>query len=209
MQKIIGLNHLQPLDFTGFPLICPYYITPIKKEVTKRIIKRYYPHLTEKNKIDYNDKASDYKDSIKYRVKNITMEKFLHVESKGGTRYEPHIIDISYIVTLIYDDEQYQKSRKPFKNKIITELYDTLEVNELASIFLPFYDRENWEYSDEEFLVKHEKVFQRFLELQKYDSRSCLSDVRQFCIALYDHEKLPPIEKYDELIEIHKTYKTV
>jgi len=29
LQKIIGLNHLQPLDFTGFPLICPYYITPI------------------------------------------------------------------------------------------------------------------------------------------------------------------------------------
>lgn len=180
----------------------------IKKELEKKLAKRETSDLVELSDKDYDNKVNSYKSKVKYRIEDIIIQKFLHMPKPiKGVRYEPHIIDIAYILSLIYDDEDYQKTREIIKNKIITGMENTLEANELASIFLPFYDRENWDYSDEEFLAKHQKIFQRFLELQKYDSQSCLSDVRQFCIALYNHEKLPPIEKYDELIEIHKKYK--
>lgn len=179
----------------------------IEKKVTQKITERYYPHLTGKNKTRYNDKMFEYKDKIKYRTKEITMKKFLHIEAKEGNQYESHIIDIAYIIALIYEDEQYQKIFKPFKNKIITGMENTLEVNELASIFFPFYDRKNWEHLNEKFLKRHEETYYRFLELQKHDPQSCLSDIKQFCIAFYNHEELPPIEKYNELIEIHKKYK--
>lgn len=31
--------------------------------------------------------------------------------------------------------------------------------------------------------------------------------MRQFFTAFYNHEELPPIEKYDELIQIHMKYE--
>lgn len=179
----------------------------IKKELQKKLAKREKPYLTEQNRMEYKDTLASYYSKAEHRVETITIQKLLHMpKPKAGVRYGIHIIDIAYIISLIYDDEYYQKIKEPFKNKIIKGQEATLEADELASIFLPFYETDNWVYPDKEFLNKHEKAFHRFLELQKYSPQSCLSDIRQFCTAFYNHEELPPIEKYDELIQIHKKY---
>lgn len=126
--------------------------------------------------------------------------KFLQIDnktSKSKTReqktYRPIFTDITYIIALHYDIEN-DSNLICTLNRIIKKNYKKLDANQLASFFMPFYDRENWEYLDEEFLKKHEETYSRFLELQKHDPQSCLSDIKQFCIAFYNHEELPPIE---------------
>lgn len=110
-----------------------------------------------------------------YRIKKELQEKLAKKENSYLTEqnkmeYKDTLASYYSKAEFIYDNEYNQeKVSNPFKNKIIAGQEATLEADELASIFLPFYERDNWEYPDKKFLSKHKKTFHRFLELQKYN----------------------------------------
>lgn len=64
LQKIIGQNHLQPFDFTGFLLTCPYYNTVIVK---MNLFHRPAMYLT----LRLRNQLIDRHDVFSYRFRKI------------------------------------------------------------------------------------------------------------------------------------------
>lgn len=146
--------------------------------------------------------------------------KFLQIDnktSKSKTReqktYRPIFTDITYIIALHYDIEN-DSNLICTLNRIIKKNYKKLDVNQLASFFMPFYEMENWNILKntnetetqnlKEFLHRHEKTFKLFIELWKLDIKCYKRDLGLLCSSFYNHNDLPSKEKYQKILDAYE-----
>lgn len=195
----------------------------IIEQVAKRIIEIQEELRIEKKYDGYTQKElenakecdiEDYKENHGREKFNKALN-LLHMTKQK--KYLPIFSDITYIIALSYNIYKKPEPRRSFQNtlkNLINENYQKIDANELASFFMPFYDTKNWDTLNSadkiekkkfnDFLREHKETLNLFIELWKLNIRCYPSDLKLLCTSFYNHNDLPPKERYQKLLDAYE-----